>query len=183
MAVIVDDDEQTTKGSDGKPVRVEKPRDPGSLKKIQGLVAAAVGLDETRGDLLTVEAIPFDEPAPVEEEPAPVWKSDRGAEAAGGRPHRHGARAGPPGLLHGGPAGHAPHAGADPESAAVMPRALPKTVDQLQGELEAQLHEDPGQSAGSKRAQALTKRVAMLSEKEPENVARLLRTWLSEGER
>jgi flagellar biosynthesis/type III secretory pathway M-ring protein FliF/YscJ len=38
-------------------------------------------------------------------------------------------------------------------------------------------------SKGSRRLPALTKRVAALTQKEPENVAKLLRGWLSEEER
>jgi flagellar M-ring protein FliF len=182
VAVIVDDEEETSKGKDGKAVRVRKPRDAAALKKIHGLVAAAVGFDETRGDILTVEAIPFDEPVVPEEAPLPAWK--KFVE---------------PKLPDVGRVGTILVLGLlaffmvirpvmrrmlapIPEPAMVMPKALPKTVDQLQGELDAQI-QDPVKSNENRRAQALAKRVATLSEKEPENVARLMRTWLSEGER
>ena len=41
-----------------------KPRDPAEIQKLHELVAAAVGLDTTRGDQLTVENIAFNEPTP-----------------------------------------------------------------------------------------------------------------------
>src|SRR6185369_13509201 len=53
------------KDPQGKLTQSVKPRNPAELQKIQQIVAAAVGLDTTRGDLLTVENIAFDE-APME---------------------------------------------------------------------------------------------------------------------
>ncbi|HMD48538.1 MAG TPA: flagellar M-ring protein FliF C-terminal domain-containing protein, partial [Bryobacteraceae bacterium] len=62
--------------------RVVTPPDPDKLKAIQTLVGTLVGLDSTRGDQLTVEALPFDgnltadlapETAPVAKKPEPPF--------------------------------------------------------------------------------------------------------------
>ncbi len=88
VAVIVDDDHSAP--ASGAPVAKGPvkgtPRTPEEIQRIQKLVAAAVGLDQTRGDQLTVENMAFD--APVDDTPAaptgwPAWKqtlTDAGRE-------------------------------------------------------------------------------------------------------
>jgi flagellar M-ring protein FliF len=66
VAVIVDNESIASKNADGTISHSSKPRTPEQLQKINGLVAAAVGLDTERGDQLTLENIPFEE-APTEE--------------------------------------------------------------------------------------------------------------------
>jgi flagellar M-ring protein FliF len=68
VAVILDDDQTLAAGQDGKQHITRKPRTREEIQKIQGLVAAAVGLDAERGDQLTVENVAFDEPI-VEDAP------------------------------------------------------------------------------------------------------------------
>ena len=51
-----------------------EPRAPEDLEKIRGLVAAALGVDPARGDLLTVENIPFETTPPPELVTPPVWQ-------------------------------------------------------------------------------------------------------------
>ncbi|OYW04497.1 MAG: flagellar M-ring protein FliF, partial [Acidobacteria bacterium 37-65-4] len=80
VAVIVDDD-HTAKGP-GK----GEPRKPEEIQRIEKIVAAAVGFDQTRGDQLTVENMAFDAPAddtPVALSGWPAWKqtlTDAGRE-------------------------------------------------------------------------------------------------------
>ncbi len=72
VAVIVDD--LRAPGADGEPA-TNKPREAAEMERIKGLVAASVGLDTERGDLLTVENIAFEEaPVTVEEPVGPWWK-------------------------------------------------------------------------------------------------------------
>jgi len=193
VAVVVDDELVTTKGKDGKVEQKTKPRTPAELQKLQGLVAAAVGIDSERGDLLTVENIAFD--APLTEEPAPpsfvqrygdsfsevgrmvtllavasllvffVLKPLVSASAAG-----RGSRALPAG------------AGA----AGQLPAGIPggRTVRELEGEIEAQLDAAAqAKTIENLRVPVLTKKAASIIQSEPENAARLLRGWLSEEER
>ena len=61
VAVILDDEHTATTDAQGKVTHKSAPRNPAELQKIQQIVAAAVGYDQTRGDLLTVENIAFDE--------------------------------------------------------------------------------------------------------------------------
>ncbi len=181
VAVLVDNEQVEKTGKDGKVTRTTKTRTPAELEKIQGIVASAVGLDTTRGDQLTVENIPF-ETAPEQAIPT-VSTVERyapqlldvgriGAVALLGlaalllviRPAIRRTLAALP-------------AGATPQQ---LPQHLPRTVDDLQGELAAQL-EGAGAPAIESR-KLLGRRVAALAQKEPENAARLIRSWLSEEE-
>jgi flagellar biosynthesis/type III secretory pathway M-ring protein FliF/YscJ len=53
-----------------------------------------------------------------------------------------------------------------------------RTVQDLEAEMDAQLS-----VSGPQRMPVLTRRVAALTQREPENAAHLLRTWLTEDER
>jgi flagellar biosynthesis/type III secretory pathway M-ring protein FliF/YscJ len=55
------------------------------------------------------------------------------------------------------------------------------TSEDMESEIEAELQ--ASSETATRRLPVLTRRVATLSEKEPENTARLLRAWLTEGER
>lgn len=183
VAVLVDHEQVTTRGKDGQAVKAAKARDAATLQKIQDIVGAAVGIDPARGDLLTVQNIPFDEPD-GEEAPAPpgIWR--RVAPYSGDalrvvvvlalgmlallaviRPMV--VRAFPPALT------------ADRVAAASL-QSAPRTVEELQGEIEAQLQ--AAEASAPKRLTALSKRVGVLAQKEPENTARLIRTWLQDEE-
>jgi flagellar M-ring protein FliF len=173
VAVVLDD-ERTTDES-GK--SVTKPRSQPDIQKIHGLVAAAVGFDPERGDQLTVENIAFEETL-VEEVPAPtMWQQYAPQAFEGGRilavvlvglfaawffirPLMRGAT----GTL---PA----------QTTGALP--VPRTVEDLEAEMDAQL----GAGGGVHRMPVLTKRISALTQREPENAARLLRTWLTEDER
>jgi flagellar M-ring protein FliF len=186
VAVIVDDEVVVGKDKAGNATRKTKPRQPAELQKIQGLVATAVGIDSTRGDQLTVENVAFD--ASGNEEPTPPGFIERyrdGFRETGKyvvvgllgvlsflfvvRPlMKRGLNSGSRSPL--------------PEVREVLPHQLPKTVEQLQGEIEAQLAAAEAEASQPTKMSALTKRLSQLAEKEPENAARLVRTWLGEGE-
>jgi flagellar M-ring protein FliF len=63
VAVVVDNAVVETPGADGKAERKSTPRTEAEMRKITDLVRAAAGVNETRGDVLIVENIPFDESA------------------------------------------------------------------------------------------------------------------------
>jgi flagellar biosynthesis/type III secretory pathway M-ring protein FliF/YscJ len=78
--------------------------------------------------------------------------------------------------LTGGGAGH-------PAMALAVAGQPVRTVADLESEIEAQLDASAQQSADTRRLPVLTQRVSTMSAKEPENVAKLLRSWINEGER
>jgi flagellar M-ring protein FliF len=173
VAVLVDNERAT----DDKGKVTTKSRGQPEIQKIHGLVAAAIGFDEERGDQLTVENIAFEE-TPVEELPEPtMWQQYSPQAFEGGRilgvvliglfaawllirP-----------LMRGAVGGAAQQVGTLP---------VPRTVQDLEAEMDAQLAAAGG---GVKRMPVLTKRVTALTQREPENAARLLRTWLTEDDR
>ncbi len=64
-------------------------------------------------------------------------------------------------------------------AAGTLPQQLPRTVDELQGELEATL-ETAERSNQPNKMTALTKRLTTITQKEPEHAAQLIRAWLTE---
>jgi flagellar M-ring protein FliF len=181
VAVILDDDRTTTKDKAGKLVKQAKARDPQEVQKIQALVSAAVGLDPARGDQVTVENIAFDEP--VEEpmsEPGFLQRYGGGMKEVGrvAAVLVLGALAilfvGQPLLKRGLAAGR----GGDMVS--LERQRGPRTVEQLESEIEAQLEAASASSLPDRRMPVLTKRLAGLAQKEPENAARIVRSWLLE---
>jgi flagellar M-ring protein FliF len=186
VAVVLDDDHVVEKDKDGRTTHTAKPRSAADIQKIHDLVAAAVGLDSERGDQLTVENIAFEETPSDEPAPSSFWQRNSrqvmdwsrlvvilvvGAFALFGviRPLiRQSFPLLPVVATSAGPA---------------LPQTLPRTVQDLEGELDAHLQAVTDQNAKPRRLAALTRHVGNVSQKEPENAARLLRTWLSEDER
>jgi flagellar M-ring protein FliF len=192
VAVILDDEPVVTKGKDGQTKMTRQPRKREDLQKIQGLVAAAVGLETDRGDQLTVENVSFEE-APIEEVPTPtllekyspqLWEGGRilGVLLVGVfglmlfmRPLMRKAGVEPVEFR--------------PAAALAVATAIPangssiKTVAELESEIESQLDASTAPTAEQRRLPVLTKRVAALSAQQPESVAKLLRHWISESER
>ncbi len=184
VAVLLDDDRPVASGD--QPAAAAKPRPAEDIQKIHGLVAAAVGFDADRGDQLTVENIAFEE-TPVEQVVAPgawqkygpqVMEAVRvlgivvlGVVALFGviRPLVRGS------LTGGVPAVAGARGAAAP--ARVSAGGGARTVQDLEAEMDAQLS-----VAGPQRMPVLTRRVAALTRREPENAAHLLRTWLTEDE-
>jgi flagellar M-ring protein FliF len=187
VAVVLDDDRPLPVQAPppGAPVSAPtpvaaKPRNAADMEKIHGLVAAAVGLDTERGDQLTVENIAFEE-TPIEEVVTPstwqkigpqIFEALRitgivaiGALALFGvvRPMVKSSFAAPSASKRVGAALAAAQGG------------QPRTVEDLEAEMDGHLTPQNALSVP-----ALTRRMAALTQKEPENAARLLRTWLTE---
>lgn len=183
VAVILDDERVTATDKDGKTTTTAKPRPPEALQRIQQLVATSVGLDMERGDQITVENISFTEAVPEAEAPAaPWWRSAVPSGQAGAIARGLGVF-----LL------------------AVMalllvlrpmvqqtftPRPVPAVVGELQpartvadieGELEANL-DQLMLGKGDQRVPVMTKRLAKVADQEPEQLAKLVRGWINEGE-
>jgi flagellar M-ring protein FliF len=186
VAVLLDDDRPAASGDQQQPAAA-KPRGAEEIQKIHGLVAAAVGFDADRGDQLTVENIAFEE-APVETVAAPGAWQKYGPQAMEAvrvlgivalgvlalfgviRPIVKGSlAAGVPGTAM---------AKTGPVAVAKAGVGGARTVQDLEAEMDAQLS-----VSGPQRMPVLTKRVAALTQREPENAAHLLRTWLAEDER
>ncbi len=69
-AVLVDDAVVTTTDAQGKSVQTHQKRTPEEMKQIEDLARAAMGFDASRGDVLSVENVPF-VPPPTEAPAAP----------------------------------------------------------------------------------------------------------------
>ena len=74
VAVILDDRLIPDVDDDGEPIYRPEPRAPEDVEKVRSLVAAAVGFNPERGDLLTVENIPFEEPQEADFVAPPIWQ-------------------------------------------------------------------------------------------------------------
>ncbi|MEO7191677.1 MAG: flagellar basal-body MS-ring/collar protein FliF [Vicinamibacterales bacterium] len=189
VAVILDDERGAAKGADGTAQPASKPWDAQGIQRIHGLVAAAVGLDEERGDQLTVENIAFEVP-PVEAEPAPTPVTRQVTDML---------KQYAPSLVRGlgvfllamfALFGVLRPIMRSATRLAAAPAALPATtggsarlptVREMEGQIEAELDAAiPGQA---RRLPVLTKRVAKLASDEPEQLARIVRGWIAEEER
>lgn len=182
VAVVVDDDHGITKDPKGRSVPTTKRREPAQMQKIQGLVADAVGFDRNRGDHVTVENIAFDEPPVEESSPlADVWPKyapyvlDTGRIAI---------------VLGLGvcavlfvlrPLVRRTLKRDEPRLPEILAEQLPRPVAEIQQEIEAEMDlepQDDQRAAGARRAGAITKRLGTMAANDPEDLARLLRTWL-----
>jgi flagellar M-ring protein FliF len=183
LAVILDDDQAVAKDKDGKMKVTRTSRKREDLQKIQALVAAAVGLEPDRGDQITVENVSFEEP--IVEEPATptmfekvgqyapqLWEAGRIlATLALGiialmvfvRP-----------LMQRAGAGNRAALAAAMASGAGEPV---KTVAELEAELENELDAN---GKPMRKLPVLTKRIGVLTAEQPDNVAKLLRSWMQE---
>ena len=187
VAVIVDDDHVMKKGSDGSTQLAREPRSPEQLQKIQGLVAAAVGFEAERGDQIIVQNVSFEE-AVHEAAPAlttletvkkyspEIWAAVRLLVVAliglfamlfFVKPLMQRVAAGPPALQP-----------AAPPAALAAAGTQPAADPELDAPLDA-----ASRRADAGRLPVLARQVSALSAKQPENAARLLRSWLNEGER
>jgi len=214
VAVILDDDHVPQKQKDGSTKLTRTPRSREELQKIQGIVAAAVGLDASRGDQLTVENVAFDEPASEVGPPPTALEKftpqlEEGSKVvavllivlltfllvvrpmlrkAGLLPEkrRKPGRAERAALKAAAKAEEAAAAAAAEAAVRAAMPSLPKprTVADLENEIEAQLEaEEHAKASENRRLPVLSRRVSSMSMKEPENIAKLLRTWMQEGAR
>ena len=173
VAVILDDQLVAETDEDGVQTFTTAPRSPEDVEKIRSLVAAAVGLEPARGDLLTVENVAFEETFEAEVIEPPIW--DRyfpqiiegarilgvlllavGAFFLGIRP-----------LVRRMSALQAAGAGAG----------------QLEGGLTSAQLTDADAMSPRGRLEALNTHANTLSSNELENAARLVRAWLGEEKR
>ena len=189
VAVVLDDDQVLKKDPTGVSQLTRVPRKAEELQKLQDIVAAAVGLDMERGDQLTVQNISFEEP-PIEEE-VPEGVLVRYAPQI-----QEGSRMVTVALIALGVfffvlrplmrrAGVTPVVKAPPvlEAAPAAPAKL-RTVADMESEIEAQLEQAAhSKAAENRRLPVLTRRVSQLTDKEPANTAKLLRTWMSNEDR
>jgi flagellar M-ring protein FliF len=195
VAVILDDEHPTAKDASGKSTSAAKPRTAAEIQRIQGLVAAAVGLDADRGDQLTVENIAFEE--------APL---DEAAPLATGWMQRITPQ-GPDGvrttimefvrvavvLILAVVAFFAvlkPMAGRALRlsSAQLLPAMAggigpARTVADIEGEIDAQIEAGQAANSETRRLPVLTKRIARDVQHQPEHAARLVRNWLIDEEK
>jgi flagellar M-ring protein FliF len=178
--------------TDGKTSVTRAPRTQEELQKLFALVSAAVGVDESRGDQVTVQNVPFDEPVVEEPPPSTFWMRYQSPIQEGSkitsvlvlglvaiffviRPMMRRTTAIVPRLAAVAVAG-----GAGVASATVVEQR-PKTVAELESEIEKQMDADAADKVGdSRRLPVLTRRAAAIAQKEPENTAKLLRSWMSE---
>jgi flagellar M-ring protein FliF len=188
VAVILDDERVSTPGENGAVQVSTKPWEPAGIQRVQGIVAAAVGLDPERGDQLTVENITF-EATPDAAEPSAPGIGTQAIEVV--KDHwMSGVRVAAillvaafaffgvlrPLVSRLGGLAHAP---ALPAAVGVGAR-LP-TVSEMEGQIDAEL--DAMTSPEGRRLPVLTQRVAKLANDEPEQVARIVRGWISEDGR
>ena len=188
VAVILDDNQVVKTNQQGQKTVSRAPRQREELQKIQGLVAAAVGLEMDRGDQLTVENVSFDEPV-VEETAPPTMLQRITPEIKEGsrmlvivglavfallvlvKPLMAFSR-----RQGGGPKGATP--------ALIGAAAQPiKTIADIESELEAKLDAAAAAKNPERKLTVLTRRVTNMSMKDPETIAKLLKTWMSESER
>jgi flagellar M-ring protein FliF len=185
VAVILDDEHVQKKQEDGSVTTVRQSRKPEEIQKIQALVAAAVGLDPERGDQLTVENVAFDEPGVEDEKPPSLFVRFAPQIDEFGRlitvlvvaivGFFFVAR---PMLKS---AGFGPKPPLQPEIVEVQG---PRTVADLESEIEAQMDAKEFEKATeNRRLPVLTRRVSAITQKDPDQVAKLLRGWMREAER
>jgi flagellar M-ring protein FliF len=183
VAVILDNETVSTTGADGKTTTSTRPRTAEELQKIHGLVAAAVGLDPARGDQLTIENVPFEE-APAEDAPSEtMWQrvtptAFEGLRIVGVillgalaffmvvRPLMRKATI---------------TVTAETIEPPALPGGMPRSIRDLEGEVEAQLDAALGEKTPEQlKLPVLTRRLAALTAREPEHAARLIRMWMAE---
>jgi len=197
VAVILDDEHVTTKDSSGQPQTKVKPRSADEIQRIHNLVATSVGFDERRGDRVTVENIAFEE-APAEPAmPAAKWWQKVSPDVN---------RFSDSSLVEGvrilgvlvlvlmlvlvvlRPM--ARRALQLPEATLVPAAALAgaadmqhvRTVADLEGEIDAEIEAGLAAKNENRRLPVLTRRIAKAAENQPEHIARLVRSLMTEEE-
>lgn len=184
VAVILDDEHVASTAADGSTTTRRKPRDGAAMQKLQKLVAASLGIDPKRGDQVTVENMAFEAPV-AEPVVAPAWWQKVGEQS--GTVVRPLAVLGIVALfllvvvrpVLGRTLRVAGSSGPGPDVRVGMPQQLPRTIEEIEQEIEQQLDHVPAE--GDRRQPVLTRRVSRLAEKEPESAAKLVRGWLNDG--
>jgi flagellar M-ring protein FliF len=190
VAVIVDDRLESKAGKDGKVVHAFKPREREDLLKIQNIVTSAVGIDTARGDQLTVENVAFEDRLPIGEPEVPTfWQKQTpqfmelgrilGVLAVGFMAFFMFVRP----VVKRALATAGPSMTSSVESAPALPgqTETPRTVADLEGAIEAELEAAEANVPDDRRKiPVLAKRLGGMTKKEPEQAARLVRTWIQE---
>ncbi len=185
VAVILDDDHVQKKEQDGSVATVRQARKPEEIQKIHALVAAAVGFDMERGDQLTVENVAFDEPEVEDEIPPSIFVRYAPQINEFGRLIT---------VLIVGVVGFffvvrpllkaGGFSARQPQLAQLVEVKSPRTVADLENEIEAQMDAQELEKASeNRRLPVLTRRVSGITKKDPDQVAKLLRGWMREAER
>jgi flagellar M-ring protein FliF len=187
VAVILDDSHEMKPDGEGRQVLARVPRSSEELQKLQGLVSASLGVDAERGDQVTVENVSFEDPLASDEPPPDFWTRYSA-------PLTEAMRALSvvllgvavlvlvvrPVLRKGGSLAPVPVA-ATPETQ-VLDR--PRTVAELESQIEAEMDAAAAEKIGdTRRLPVLTRKAAALAQKEPQQAARLLRSWMADQER
>lgn len=182
VAVLVDNGFEVKKEDDGKETRTSKPRDPAFLQQVSDLTAKVVGLDTTRGDELTVQNVAFEQTLvePLPEQPQTLLQRVSPMWIGVGVVSLLAVLAGLVVVLRKrGVAKKAATAAAEVSAQVLPQQQLPKTIEEIEGEIEAQL-DASAITATDRRVPVLTKRLLAILQKEPEAAARIVRTWIVE---
>jgi len=184
VAVVIDH-KDAVKTENGTTTVSRAPRTTEELKQIEEIVSSAVGFDQTRGDTVTVKNISFQEPI-AEEVVAPNMfvryapHIEEGARIVAllvvvaltfvfvVRP-----------LVRRLSMPHIAQVAMTP-TVAMAGGQRARTVAELENEIGAQLDAAQNLTPDHLRLPVLTKRVTESSQKEPEHVARVLRSWINE---
>ncbi len=195
LAVVVDHATQWDKDAKGEAVAKTSPRSPEELKKLRDQVASAVGIQEKRGDMLTIENIAFAAPAPPEKVPMwqPVldWLAHNTGQLVFGilglavfffvilpMLKRVSAALNRPAPLR-------IHGGEGAAEGGSMKRFTPaKSFQEMEAEIEAELNaEGINQAPEAQRRGLIKKRIHESATSDPETVASLVRSWMLEDGR
>lgn len=178
VAVLIDDEHYSEKGADGAMVPKTRPRTKEQLQKLTEIVMTGTGVDTTRGDQITVHNVAFSYP-PVEEPETPGFLTRFGPQIALGLKLLVVLLLGTAAFFFVGRS-LMPRKVVDatPVDEPMLPRQLPKTIEEIEGEIAAQL--DSAAIQLDRRLPVLTKKLTGLAQKDPETAARLVRTWLLE---
>ncbi len=195
VAVILDDERVTSRADDGTVTTTTRAWPPEQLTRFQNLVAAAVGLDPQRGDVLTVENVAFEAPVPVADTAPPAALTRVLDVVADGWPAALRwivilglALFALQSILR--PMARRLSTVSAAATAAGGPMPLPQTqasarlstVSELEGQIEAELDASP-MLQQSRRLPVLTRRLTKIAQDEPEQMARIVRGWMTEEER
>ena len=199
VSVLVDDDRTTEPAKDGQP-GTPAARSAEQMKKIRDVAASAVGFDEDRGDQLTVENISFDDnlaavpeaPKTMIERVTTVVESDQvqGLGRTLGvillavlafflflKPVMNRALA---------PAGQTIALPSVPPLPGIgggaVAMTLPGGVRGAPHPTIAELEQQAEAPTEQRKLPALTRNMSSLADKEPESVARLVRSWIADNE-
>ena len=165
-----------------------------NLQRWIALLGNAVGVDESRGDMLTLEEDSFEHSHRMEQELEELkvvqqnrnmWTRSTGRlDLLRQGPDHPAARLYNP-LVHP-PADGQARVGSVADTsgrfhATAVAEELPKTVEELEAEMEEQLEEELEIGAREvKKGAVLKKRITELAKAEPESFLQLIRTWLYE---